>query len=166
MKSFKILMMAVLTILSVSVFARTSKKYEAKVSILKSGKSTYICPVHAWMALDKAGMCPECRTTLNLSIKEKMKMGVIQKYNMECNSAKPVSNLNLSSKEKMKREAVKMNSSPADPFVTGNKAYGYPECCTGLKEINMSVTCPMSFSTGNQTKLNLSPKEKMKRAIM
>ena len=160
-------MMAVLTILSLSVFARISKKYEAKVSILKSEKLTYTCPVHAWMVLDKAGMCPECGTTLNLSLKEKMKMGVIQKYNTECNSAKPVSNLNLSSKEKMKRDAVKMNTYPVGPSVNGDNAYGITECCTGLKEINMPVNCPMmSFSTGNQTKLNLSPKEKMKRAIM
>jgi len=140
MKSFKILMMAVLTILSLSVFARISKKYEAKVSILKSEKLTYTCPVHAWMVLDKAGMCPECGTTLNL---------------------------NLSSKEKMKRDAVKMNTYPVGPSVNGDNAYGITECCTGLKEINMPVNCPMmSFSTGNQTKLNLSPKEKMKRAIM
>ena len=165
MKSFKMLMMAVLTILSVSVFARTSKKYEARASILKSEKLTYTCPVHAWMVLDKASMCPECGITLNLSLKEKMKMGVMQKYNM-CNSAKPVSNLNLSSKEKMKREAVKINY-PGYPFVTTNKGYGYPECCTGLNELNMPVACRMmSFSTGSQPKLNLSPKEKMKRGMM
>src|SRR5665647_2598691 len=97
MKSFKILLMAVLTILSVSVFAQAPTKNQAKVSNQKSEKAKFTCPMHPDMVMDKLGMCPKSGTTLNLSLNDKM---------VCCFGC--ISTLNLSTKEKMKMEVMKI----------------------------------------------------------
>ena len=60
MKTIKILMMAVLTILSVSVFAQDSVKHKAKHQKQKVEKAKYSCPMHPEVIKDKAGACPIC----------------------------------------------------------------------------------------------------------
>lgn len=155
MKSFKILLMAVLTILSVSVFAQAPTKNQAKVSNQKSEKIKFTCPIHPDMVMGKLGMCPKSGTTLNLSLKEKMKMEVMKIYDgtihhevtngMPCNLSKNGTALNLSPKEKMKIVAMQMNTYPMFPDVTSGKQCRY---------------------TGCRSSLNLSPKEKMKMEVM
>jgi len=74
MKSFTMLMMAALTILSVSVFAQDSTKHKMKVPKQKTEKTKYSCPMHPNEVNDKAGKCSQCGMDLALSPKEKMKM--------------------------------------------------------------------------------------------
>jgi len=73
MKSLKMLVMATLTILSVSLFAQDTKKQK-----IKTAKITYACPMHPDMVMDIPGKCPKCGAKLNLSPKEKMKMEVMK----------------------------------------------------------------------------------------
>lgn len=80
MKTIKILMMAVLTILSVSVFAQDSVKHKTKNQKQKVEKVKYSCPMHPEVTSDKPGTCTQCGMSLTLSPKEKMKMEVMKKY--------------------------------------------------------------------------------------
>lgn len=146
MKSFKILLMAVLTILSVSVFSQTPTKNKAKVSNQKSEKVKYTCPMHPDMVMDKLSMCPKSGTTLNLSLKEKMKM-----------------------------EAMRINTNRAFPEVMTSKNYMCPKCGMDMKEMNMAYSCQMMTVLKNDKQvccfgcistLNLSTKEKMKMEVM
>ena len=185
MKSFKILLMAVLTILSVSVFSQSPTKNQAKVSIQKSEKVKYTCPMHPDMVMDKLGMCPKSETSLNLSLKEKMKMEVMKINsslmhpevinNMPCNFSKYGSALNLSPKEKMKMEAMKINTNRAFPEVMTSKNFMCPKCGMDMKEMNMAYSCQMMTVIKNDKQLcclgciptlNLSTKEKMKMQVM
>jgi transcription initiation factor IIE alpha subunit len=53
----------------------------------------YCCAKHQTVKSDKPGKCPKCGATLNLSPKEKMKMGVMKMYtcpmHAEVTSKKP-----------------------------------------------------------------------------
>ena len=80
MKTIKILMMAVLTILSVSVFAQDSVKHKTKNQKQKVEKVKYSCPMHPEVTSDKPGTCTQCGMSLTLSPKEKMKMEVMKIY--------------------------------------------------------------------------------------
>jgi len=161
MKSFKILMMAVLTIVSVSVYAQTSTS-------------------HSVALIDRLGICQRVGTSLNLTPKEKMKMEVMKIYispnavtsDMICNLSNNVATLNLTAKEKMKMEAMKIATFPLNPYVTNGKNYICPKESMDLKAMNMDSICPwVNVSTGDKqfsclycsSALNLSPKERMKR---
>jgi Heavy metal binding domain len=126
MKTKKILLMVVLTILSASVMAQDTSMHKmkmhkmdhmkyscpmhAEVTSNKPGKCTkcgmdmtkmkehnmdkmYCCAKHPTVTSDKPGKCPKCGATLNLSPKEKMKMGVMKMYtcpmHAEVTSKKP-----------------------------------------------------------------------------
>jgi hypothetical protein len=166
MKTYKILMMAVITILSLNIYAQTSNS--------KSG-NLKMCMMHSMVMVDKTAMCKGCETTLNLSVKEKMKWEIMKTSNAplhlaanetasynRCNSSNTVNNLNLSSKEKINRDLLTINHSP---IATAN-------CCAGSKNQDMSINCPMISNSmkdqqgkchSNKSILNLSSKEKMKR---
>ena len=60
MKTIKILMMAVLTILSVSVFAQDSLKQKVKTQKQKVEKVKYSCPMHPDVTGTKKGACAKC----------------------------------------------------------------------------------------------------------
>jgi transcription initiation factor IIE alpha subunit len=53
----------------------------------------YSCPKHPAVQSDKPGKCPKCGATLNVSPKEKMKMGIMKMYtcpmHAEVTSKKP-----------------------------------------------------------------------------
>lgn len=67
MEAIKMLMVAVLPILSFSAFAQVStiQKNKNKQAVEK----TYICPMHPDVIMDKSGKCPKCGR--NLTPKEK-----------------------------------------------------------------------------------------------
>ena len=106
--------MAVLTILSIAVFAQdtTSKKTKKH----KTEKAQYVCPVHPEVMMEKSGKCPKCGADLNRSPKENMKRDVMKIYacpvHPDETSDKPgncpqcKSKMNLTSKEKMKMEVM------------------------------------------------------------
>ena len=78
MKSLKMLMMAALTILSVSVFAQDSAKHN--MSKQQADKMKYSCPMHPEVTSDKPGKCSKCGMDLVKSNKEKMKMESMKMY--------------------------------------------------------------------------------------
>ncbi len=108
MKTLRILLIAVLTILSLSVFAQTKGGRKDTTPQTKY----YTCSMHSSVAATKPGNCPICGMKLNLTKKEEANM--VQSKNYVCPthqnevSDKPGKcavcgmNLNLSVKEKAK----------------------------------------------------------------
>lgn len=80
MKSFKMLMMAALTILSVAVFAQDTTMQKMKTSKQEIGKVKYSCPMHTDEVSTKEGQCSKCGMDLTKSKKEQMKMEVMKMY--------------------------------------------------------------------------------------
>src|SRR5687768_1307499 len=76
MKTIKMLMMAALTILCVSVFAQEKA---GKKDTLKHAKF-YTCAMHDSVAMKKPGNCPVCGMKLQRSKKEQMKAEVTKNY--------------------------------------------------------------------------------------
>lgn len=142
MKAIKMLMMAALTILSVSVFAQEKAGKKDTLQHVKF----YTCPTHDTVAMKKPGNCPVCGMKLNLSKKEQMKAEITKNYScpihLDISSDKPGKctkcnmDLTLSPKEKMKMEVVKVFSCPMK--CEGDKTYAKagkcPKCGMNLTE--------------------------------
>ena len=161
------LMMAVVTITSVPILAQVSPNNQAKFTKQNSEKVTYTCPMHQDMVMDNLGVCQVLRSSLNLSLKEKMKWEAMKIdvssmnneviCDMPCSLSKNLTVLNLSPKEKMKWEAMRINNSHLGSYVNTANTYHMMNVLISDKQIS----CQYCSST-----LNLSPKEKMKRETM
>ena len=170
MKSFKMLMMAILIIISVSVFGQVSTNNQKKIANQKSEKEKYTCPMNP-VIMDRLCTCPKFATTLNLSPKEKMKREVMKIYpvpmnnevtsDMPCNLLKAVATLNRSPKEKMKIDAMRVYNSSKNPYVTDDKIYKEPNSGMDLR-----VSDKQNMCFYYRHRLNLSLKEKMKMEVM
>ena len=137
MKSIKVLLMAALSILSVSVFAQTKagKKDPAK------GIQLYACPKHDTLLLKKPGNCPICGMKLELSKKEQMKKEVTKTYSCPMHPdvvsdssgtcSKCGRSLNLSPKEKMKADVTKAYTCSMHPDIYSENPGTCPVC--GMK---------------------------------
>ena len=165
MKKFKILMMTVLTITSVSIFAQVAPNNQTKLPKPNSEKVKYTCPMHPDMVMDNLSICQDFKSSLNLSLKEKMKREGVKidvgsmnnnevRNDMLCNSTQNLTVLNLSPKENMKWEAMRINNSHLGSYVNTINTCHIMNVLAGDKEIS----CLYCSSA-----LNLSPKEKMKR---
>ena len=142
MKAIKMLMMAAITILTVSVFAQEKA---GKKDTMKQAKF-YTCTTHDTVAMKKPGNCPVCGMKLERSKKEQMKTEVTKTYSwpmhLEITSDKPGKctkcnmDVTISSKEKMKTEVVKAYSCPmkCEGDKTYTKAGKCPKCGMDLKE--------------------------------
>ena len=138
MKSIKMLMMAALTILTVSVFAQGP----AKTPKAKTEKIKYSCPMHADVVSAKEGKCSKCGMDLTKTKKEQMKMMKTYSCPMKCEGDKtydkegkcPVCKMNL--KEKAAASVAKSYSCPMK--CEGDKTYDKegkcPKCGMDLKE--------------------------------
>ncbi len=167
MKKFKMLMMAILTIMSASIFAQISTNNQTKLTKQNPEKVTYTCPVHHDMVMDNLGACQYFSSSLNLSPKEKMKREAVKiddgsKNNIgrserQCILSQDATALNLSPKEKMKWEAMRINNSHLGSYVNTSITCHMMNVLISDKQIS----CQYCSST-----LNLSPKEKMKRETM
>lgn len=134
MKTVKILMMAVLTILATTLFAQT----KAGRKDTTTHTVWYTCPMHNTVAMKQPGNCPICGMKLNLSKKEEMKMAVTKNYicptHPEVVSDKPGvcskcgTTLNLSPKEKAKLGFT----CPMHPNVNSDKSGKCPNCGMNL----------------------------------
>lgn len=148
MKTLKILVMAVLTILSVSVLAQDTSISKTKSRGEKT-RTLYRCPMHPEVTSGQPGKCPKCGSLMALSAKEKMKMGVMKLY-----------------------------TCPMHPDETSDKPGKCPKCgmdMTKREKIIQTYSCPVhpgitSDKPGKCSKcgrnLSLSPKEKMKMEAM
>ena len=142
MKSLKMLMMAAITILSVSVFAQDTAKH--KMSKHQTDKMKYSCPMHPEVTSDKPGKCSKCGMDLLKSNKEKMKMESMKMYSCsmhpEVTSDKPGKcskcgmDLTRSKKEQMKMEVMKMYTCPMHADVISDKPGKCPKCGMDLTE--------------------------------
>ncbi|MDN3654940.1 heavy metal-binding domain-containing protein [Ferruginibacter paludis] len=106
MQSFKMLLMAAFTILSVNLFAQEVKLDSSKKHLHKDvQKAMYTCSMHPEVMSDKPGKCPKCGMDL---VKVK--------------------------KEKSKPMAMKMYSCPMHPEVTSDKPGKCSKCGMALVE--------------------------------
>jgi len=108
MNSIKMLMMAVLSILSVSVSAQDTTNNKMKMPKQKTEKVKYSCPMHPGMMSKKSGKCSECGMDLTKSKKNQMEMIKTYFCPMKCEGDKtydkpgkcPQCGMNLKEKEK------------------------------------------------------------------
>ena len=143
MKTIKIMLMAAITLFSVTVFAQDSTSHKIKKE--KSRKTVYSCPIHPNMVMNKPGQCPICGAQMGLSLKEQMKMETVGRYTCpqhpdiisdkpgKC--AKCHSTLALSAKEKMKMETMKTYSCSMHPEVVSDKPGKCSKCGMDLTEV-------------------------------
>ena len=128
------LLIAVLTICSVSVFAQDKggKKDTTQHSVL------YSCSMHPGVTSDKPGKCPQCGMDLSLSSKEEMKRQVTKNYTCPVH-ADVVSDksgkcpqcgkkLSLSKKEEMKTEVMKIYCCSMHPDMISDKPGKCSKC--------------------------------------
>ena len=142
MKPFKMLMMAALTILSVSVFAQDTTKIKIKTPKQKSEKIKYSCPMHADVVSANPGQCSRCEMDLTKTKKGQMKTEVTKTYfcPMKCEGDKtygkagkcPQCGMNL--KEKEKATVVYSCPMKCEGDKTYDKAGQCPKCGMDLKE--------------------------------
>jgi len=80
MKTLKVLLMAVLTILAIPVFAQNDASNKTRAPKYKPAKAMYNCPMHPDMVVSQPGKCATCGMGLVKSKKEKMKMDAVKIY--------------------------------------------------------------------------------------
>ena len=143
MKSLKWLMLAALTILSVSVFAQSNKN--TNNTTYKKSQQYYSCPMHPGETSTMAGKCSKCGMNLTVSSKEKMKMGTMKQYSCPMHpdviSNKPGKCPQCNMDLQKSNKTPMAYSCPMHPDVTSAK----PGKCSRCRR-----------------NMNLNPKEKMK----
>ena len=135
------LMIAALTINSISVFAqeKAGKKDTTQHTVL------YSCSMHPNFISDKPGKCPKCGMDLTqLSAKEQLKRDVTKVYTCPVHAdvlstqpgkcPKCGEDLLKSKKEQMKEEVVKNYTCPMHPEVASDKEGKCPKCGMALVE--------------------------------
>ncbi len=146
MKAIKMLMMAALTIFSVTLFAQDTTKQKSK---MKMEQMKYSCPMHPDETSNKLGKCSKCGMDMTKMKKDKMKMGAMKTYacpmHPDVTSDKPgkCSKCNMDMKEKA---AV---------------VYACPMKCEGDKTYDKSDKCPKCGMDMTEMK-----KEKMEMSAM
>ena len=142
MKAIKMLMMAALTIVSVSLFAQDSTNQKSKAHKQKMEQMKYSCPMKCEgdKTYDKAGKCPKCGMDLTKSKKEQMKMEVMKTYTClmhpDVTSDKPgkCSKCGMALKEKVPAVAVYSCPMKCEGDKTYDKPGNCPKCGMALKE--------------------------------
>jgi uncharacterized protein with PIN domain len=140
MKSLKLSMMVVLTIMSITAFSQEKAGRKDTTQHIK----IYACPMHDTVAMKQPGNCSICGMKLQLSTKEQMKKDVTRTYtcpvHLDVTSHDPGKcpqcgrKMNLSPKEQMKAEVVKLYTCPMHPEVALNKNGVCPKCGKSLVE--------------------------------
>jgi len=140
------LMIAALTILSVSVFAQDSTMQKNKAPKQKTEKAKYSCPMHPGMKSKKPGKCSECGMEMS-----KSKMG------------------------HMKMDEKKSYSCPMHPDVVSDKPGKCPKCGMNLKQnekATVAYSCPMKCEgdktydkAGKCPKCGMNLKENVKATV-
>ncbi len=139
MNSFKILIIAVLTNLSITVFAQDTPMQIIKMEVM----NTYSCPMKCEgdKTYDKPGKCPIC----GMALREKVNQEVVYSCPMKCEGDKTYDKpgkcptCGMALKEKAKQETV----------------YSCPMKCEGSKTYDKPGKCPTCGMN-----LTSSPKEK------
>lgn len=142
MKKYIMLLIAALTISSVSVFAqeKAGKKDTTQHTVL------YACPMHPEITSNQPGKCTKCGMDLSVSKKEEMKRQVTKAYTCPVHtdviSDKPGKcpqcgkKLSLSKKEQMKAEVMKLYVCPMHPDEKSDKPGKCSKCGMDMKEKN------------------------------
>jgi hypothetical protein len=138
MKTIKILMMAVLTIMSATVFAQDTSMHKMKMH--KMDHMKYSCPMHPEVTSNKPGKCSKCGMDMTNMKDHKMEKMYCCAKHPSVKSDKPGkcpkcgSTLNLSPKEKMKIGVMKMYTCPMHAEVTSKKPGKCPTCGMDMVE--------------------------------
>lgn len=133
--------MAVLTILSMTLFAQTKAGRKDTSKHL----TVYSCPMHDTVAMKKPGNCPICGMKLQLSKKEEMNMSHNKNYTCPIHltevsdqpgkCSKCGMTLNLSPKEKNKLGAMTNYTCPMHDNVSSDKPGKCPNCGMKLTQV-------------------------------
>ena len=139
MKSLKMGMMTVFTILAITAFAQSETTPQSKSTKQQTTQIKYNCLMHPDITSDKPGKCSKCGMDLTQTKKEEMKMDVVKIY-----------------------------SCPMHPEVTSEQPGKCSKCGMNLKEVNKTskaYACPMhadvtSDQPGKCPKCGMALKEK------
>jgi len=131
MKSLKMLLMAALTIISITLFAQKAGKKDNMKHL-----TIYTCPMHDSIAMKKPGNCPVCGMKLQISAKEQMKRDITKSYSCPAHitqvSDKPgkcsVCGVNLALSPKEKRATINSYTCPMHANVKADKPGKCPNC--------------------------------------
>ena len=142
MKAIKMLMMAALTIVSVSLFAQDSTKQKSKApkQKMEQMKDSWRMKCEGEKTYDKPGKCPKCGMDLTKSKKEQMKMEVMKTYTClmhpDVTSDKPgkCTKCGMALKEKVPAVAVYSCPMKCEGDKTYDKPGNCPKCGMALKE--------------------------------
>lgn len=151
MKTIKMLMMAALTIFSVTVFAQDTTRQKSK---MKMEQMKYSCPMHPDVTSNKPGKCSKCGMDLTKSKKEHIKMEGMTMYSCAVHSNvtsnKPGKctqcgmDMTKMKNDKMEMSAMKTYTCPMHPELTSNKPGKCAKCKMDMKEKAAVVyACPM-----------------------
>ncbi|MES1197704.1 MAG: heavy metal-binding domain-containing protein [Chitinophagaceae bacterium] len=136
MKTLKMLAMAALTIVSMSVFAQDSTEQKMKSKGQKTEMIKYSCPMHSEVTSDKPGKCSKCGMDLTISKKEETKKYVCPMH-PDVISDKPgkCSKCGMDlNKVKEKEKTAASYTCPMHPDVTSDKPGSCSKCGMALKE--------------------------------
>jgi transcription initiation factor IIE alpha subunit len=146
MKKYVMLLIAVFTISSVSIFAQEKAGKKDTVQHV----TLYSCSMHPDVKMDKPGKCPQCGMDLSLSKKEEMKKQITKTYTCPVH-ADVVSDksgkcpqcgkkLSLSKKEEMKTDVMKTYCCSKHTDMKSDKPGKCPKCGMELtkKEVKKS----------------------------
>ena len=137
MKKYMMLLIAFLTISSISLFAQKAGKTDTAKHV-----ALYTCSMHREVKMDKAGKCPQCGMDLLLPKKEEMKKQVTKTYT--CPTHADVlsdksgkcpqcgKKLTLSKKEEMKAETMNTYCCSIHPDAVSDKPGKCPKCGTDM----------------------------------
>ena len=143
MKSFKMLVMAAFSIITVSAFAQDTTKQKMTMKKHHMEQVKYNCPMHADITSDKAGKCSKCGMDLTKSTMKHSQMEGMKMYScpMKCEGDKtydkagkcPSCGMNL--KEKMKASVVYACPMKCEGDKTYDKAGSCSKCGMDLTEV-------------------------------
>ncbi|MDX2048085.1 MAG: heavy metal-binding domain-containing protein [Chitinophagaceae bacterium] len=138
MRSLKMLLMAALSIMTITVFSQEKAGRKDTAQHI----TFYTCPKHSDVTSEKEGYCSKCGMKLELSLKEKMKREVTKNYtcpiHAEVVSNKPGKCSKCSSKLVVDRKGSKQTTigytCSMHPDVASDKSGKCPKCNMDLVE--------------------------------
>jgi len=132
MKSIKMLMVAALTILSVSVFSQDTSMHKSNMQKMK-----YSCPMHPEVTSNKPGKCSKCGMDMKATANTKMHKNYACPMHPEVTSDKPgkCSKCGMDMKATADTKMNKNYACPMHPEVTSDKPGKCSKCGMDMEPI-------------------------------
>jgi Heavy metal binding domain len=133
MTTLKVLMLAFLSHMSISIFAQDTIKPQVGEEKYNSRHMKYCCPMHSDEVSDKPGKCAKCQREMTRSKKDHMKTEMAKSYRCPMHSDIASNKQGNCSKcgmalKKPEKDKIKIYSCPMHPEIT-NKEPGKCSIC-------------------------------------